>query len=611
MPAHDDFKRMAMKRSGAPIELSGTVSPEYCARPLLRSCDRRSAERLPDGDCPPARSPACRRALVRRAGIVLLASLAGCAGSQPSARVNDKLQLPAPAVVEKPADPARLRLTDHGTVVKLSPLSVIETAFNHQPDIKSSYARFKSEEARYDFFYVSRDALTPSVTLSNTVNESREPTEDDLIDVTRERKHAIELGLKKQFFDTTEMEVGMGFRSETIEEATGNQPYVSASVRYPLWASRKRLERASEDIFRRNELNDTRLGYIKQVRNQISRALSRFHRVLFAKRDIESLKRWKADLEAALQIAQSITGRDVTTDRQRLQAEISRVEADIQRTTGEYEILLTRLKAECGLPFYAELDLIDTPFDPFDGMSREQLVQQALKTDPELATLRNAVRNAEAQLDLAKRGRWDVALFLNGQADLEGGDRWRDHSDWSVTGGLEVSAVDRRVTNSLMRQAQSDITRYTRAIEAREDLIFADALESIVRIETLRASRDNLQGSLKRFRADYEKGLAEYQRNELNIDDLLKRRETLYDQEEEIAAMTYRIGQYTTYLCSTTGKFFELLNGPEPQDAPSARDRRHPARSEPARPRGEASGMRRLLPRPAAPPVPAPRRPNA
>ena len=578
MPAHDDFKRMAMKRDGSLTKITATLSSD-----VARARDDTVARRTPREG---------RAGVAWWIGLGLLAVVVGCAGDQPSARVNDKLQLPAPAVVEKPADPARLKLTDHGAVVKLSPLSVIETAFNHQPDIKSSYARFKSEEARYDFFYVSRDALTPSVKLSNTVDESREPTDEDVIDVTRERKHAIELGLKKQFFDTTEMELGMGFRSETVEGATGNQPYVSASVRYPLWASRKRLERASEDIFRRNELNDTRLGYIKQVRNQLSRALSRFHRVLFAKRDIESLKRWKADLEHALEIAESIRGRDVTTDRQRLKAEISRVEADIQRTTGEYEILLTRLKAECGLPFYAKLELIDTPFNPFDGMSREELVAQALKTDPELATLRNAVHNAEAQLDLAKRGRWDVALFLSGQADLEGADQWRDHSDWTVTGGLEVSAVDRRVTSSLMRQAQSDITRYTRAIEAREDLIFADALESIVRIETLTASRDNLAGSLKRFQTDYEEGLAEYERNELNIDDLLKRRETLYDQEEEIAGMTYRIGQYTTYLCSTTGKFFELLHGPTPESAPSVRRRStagRPVRGSRSPSRGEAA----------------------
>ncbi len=48
----------------------------------------------------------------------------------------------------------------------------------------------------------------------------------------------------------------------------------------------------------------------------------------------------------------------------------------------------------------------------------------------------------------------------------------------------------------------------------------------------------------------------------LNIDDLLKRRENLFDQDQEIARLTFLVGANVAELCAATGKFFELLDKP-------------------------------------------------
>ena len=92
--------------------------------------------------------------------------------------------------------------------------------------------------------------------------------------------------------------------------------------------------------------------------------------------------------------------------------------------------------------------------------------------------------------------------------------------------------------------------------------MYADTLEPFIRIDTLGASREELIGNLSRFQEDFSRGLQEFAIGELNIDDLLKRRETLFDQEEEIASLGNFVGVNIAELCTATGKYFELVGLP-------------------------------------------------
>jgi hypothetical protein len=125
------------------------------------------------------------------------------------------------------------------------------------------------------------------------------------------------------------------------------------------------------------------------------------------------------------------------------------------------------------------------------------------------------------------------------------------------------------VTDSLIRQAESNIARFNQEIVAREDQVFVDTFEPLLRIETLGQSRDELVANLPRYQADYDNGLDEYFADKLNIDDLLTRREELFYQEQEISRLTYMVCINVAELCAATGKFFELLNG-DPDDPGSA-----------------------------------------
>jgi outer membrane protein TolC len=283
-----------------------------------------------------------------------------------------------------------------------------------------------------------------------------------------------------------------------------------------------------------------------------------------------NFSQWRDDLQQLLQRIDALPGRDVTGDRSRIEAEIASVSAEVRNTAGRREIELARLKSRCGIAFHASVELADEPFNPFEDMSHEEMLRQSIETDPEIATLENSRRNAEAQLDLARRGQWDISLLFDAESSLEGRGEADGDSDWSVMTGLEIGKVDTRVTNSLIRQAQSRINQFTQAIASRENEIFVDTLEPFIRLDTLSASRQQLIDNLPRFEADYQTGLQEYLNGKLNIDDLLKRREKLFEQQDEIADLTFLLGANVTELCAATGKFFDLINNDNQDEPPPA-----------------------------------------
>lgn len=480
--------------------------------------------------------------------------------------MQQAVRLPVPAESQTP--PAPERLADHVEVdgFLLSPRSLISITFSLNPQIKSSYERFKSEEARYDFFVVSRDSLTPNVRTRNAFLERRDQFDidrgrTDRI-VTRDRGHIVEAGVEKRFFDTSELDFAVGYESREFDNQIGNHPYVSAQMRYPLWVSRQKLERTSEDIFRRNELDDAQLAYIDDVRNAIQAALFKFHEVVQLRSRVGHTRSRRDDLQAVLDRIDEIQGGNNAADQARLQAEVARNSADLRVFSGRYDIDIARLKSVSGVPFFAEVEVLDEPFNPFAGMDHRSVLLASIETDPEIATLHNSVKNAEVQLDLARRGKWDLTLLLDGRSSLEGRGTEDGDSAWSVSVGMDVSAVDPRVTNSLIRQAQANIYRFKQAIASRENEIFVDTLEPLVRLETLGQSRDELIRTLPQFRRDYEDGMRRYLLGDLSVDDLITRRNNLFLQEEEIANLTFLLGANVAELLSATGKAFELLDHP-------------------------------------------------
>ncbi len=514
------------------------------------------------------------RRLARIAIASLCCAASSCRSSMPSSDVEWRSTLPIPAegAAEPEADPeaAGPPPAPEPDTHRISARALVPLTFDLHPEIKSSYQRFKAEEARYDFFYVSRDSLTPSLRLMSEFERSGSRDAGRWIH-DEQSDHSAELSLEKRFFDTTRIDFGSGLAGSIENGDGGYRPYAFAEMYYPLAGSRERLERTSEALFRRNELDDAQLEYIKKVRSLIQNALEQFYEVIELQKRLGAAERWQSDLETLLEEMGRVEDRDTAGDESRARAELAQAASTVRNMRGRYEIEVAGLKAASGLSLEDEIEIDEEPFNPFLGEVRAEILEVAIQTDPEIATLRNASANAKIQFDLARRGRWDIALRAGGQADIRGEGTAADDDSWAIFAGLEIGAVDRRVTASLERQAQANMRRFDQAIVARHRRIHVSALDSLIRIETLTASRDELIANLGRYEEDYRNGVQEYLAGTLNVDDLLDRRETLFQQEDQLAELTNWIGENVAELCSATGRFFEMLgsrSAEEPQERP-------------------------------------------
>jgi len=520
-------------------------------------------------------------ALLIAGAACLVAGCAGLKGELPSQTVESGLAMPVPrggvadtptptslpAAATQPSDEDMPAPSPSAHYV-LDPVRVINLAFNNQPAIKQRYQSFKAEEARYDFFYTSRDSLTPGMRVYNKMAGER----DSIDGQYRDREHVAEMFVEKRFFNTSRLSFSTGYHV-TGEQWTGeqaNHPFVAGSLRYPLSASREALQRASEQIVRQNDLDNAKLQYLETVRTRLLWALFDYYGTIDTRDRLEMTRRWLHDLRAMTVEIRGVTDRDVESDLQRVQAEVASVEADWRDLSGRLEVRLDELKSGIGLSFDSTLELMEESFNPFAGVSRERLLELSLATDPEIATLRNGVRNAQAQLDLARRGKWDAALIFSGESALEGDQGDQGSSQWQVSASVELRRVDERVTTSLEREALANIERNQQAIRARENNIYVGTLDPMIRMKTLTLNIKHLTSNLDRYQRNYDEGLTRYRRGELNIDDLLSRRQELFNQQSEIINSKRRLGDAIAQLCSATGKFFDLINEHNGQSASQA-----------------------------------------
>jgi len=489
----------------------------------------------------------------------------------PSQMVGSRLDMPVPhaapaKVTASPAArPAATQPSSRPTAPTtaavphflLSPLSVINLTFNHNPGIRERYHNFQAEEARYDFFYTSRDSLTVGTRLDSTFAGERDREHKQ-----RDRHHVAEVFVEKLFFNTSRLDVSSGYRfsEEQWSGVRSSHPFVKGSLRYPLWTSRVALQRASEEIVRQNDLNDAQLEYLQTVRLNLQESFNFFYGAIQMAARIELIRLWLEDLHLLRDELGGIKDGGASSDLERVEAEIATAEARYREVQGRLEIEIDAIKAAVGLPFDATVEILDEPFNPFADASREELLRLSIATDPEIATLKNAVSNAQVQLDLARRGKWDAALVFSGECQFEGARAEQGTSEWYLSAGIELSAIDDRVTGSLEREALADIERFHQAVRNRENEIHVETLGSLISLKTAMINIEELSSNLDRYVRDYTTGLAEYRSGGLNIDDLLVRRENLFKQQREVVWSRSSLGHQVARLCSSTGKFFDLIN---------------------------------------------------
>lgn len=436
----------------------------------------------------------------------------------------------------------------------LNPVRVIRLTNAYYPYIKENYENKMSKEARYDFFIANLSAVSYGARVSGY---------KDVINNRWSRSRAYgwgpELYVEKKFFNSGEASLNVRYDYDNADGEFGSETQVGAYLEYPLFASREALERESEKIFWRNELNDANLEYFRSVREAINWALDAYFRTLEYQERIEYSKAYVASLRALHEKMLNTNDPAITKDCDKVLAKITSEQAEQETLIGRFNIDVQDLKSHMGLPFQCPIVMQIEEFNPFKGKTQDELMRISLETDPEIKVLRNAILSAEAELNLARRGKWDTSFFLRGDKTLGGAGSTEGEHGYSVGAGINLRHIDPRITKSMEREAQADIRRYESSIKGRENEIFVDTTDAIVNIETYGNKFRTLIENLPRYRSDYETGVTSYFNRQITIDELLQKRDDHYEQQRIIADSRESYFSNIADLCASTAQYLEYL----------------------------------------------------
>ena len=506
-------------------------------------------------------------------GLVMVAAgcstLVGCtAGSLVNSGNSNGLSLPIPPGLEKingrstfavASQPVLSKyLAGEPTTIDLTPMRVVHLAFENSPKIKSAYLRYVGEKARYDYIMATWTSNTPGAAIGPGWQRSLDA--DDTI--TNQRTQKAEAFLERNFLDTSQLRLFAGALNEDGDRADGYHPSAGGLFRFPLWISREALQRTSQQIFQQTRVNDAQLEYVKTVREQLSELTATFFAVLGIGQRVEFRQQQIRDLQAIL--ARVEAGGGNPADRQRLEAEISTATSELRSQQSNYAIEMAWMTSTMGLPRDLTVRLVDEPFDPFNGAPAEELLGLSMRVDPEIATLQNAVKDAEVQLALARKGRLDVTAHLGAQADMKGSEAWTGRTEYRADALLSIAFIDPRVSNSLAREASANVAQYQQAITRRRNEVYVEAFEPLAKIQALEQMIPALRDNVERYRQDFQTAVEDYFAGRMDVDDLVSRRQDLLAQEFELSMRKSEMGSRMASLAGATSKFFELLAQPAP-----------------------------------------------
>jgi outer membrane protein TolC len=435
----------------------------------------------------------------------------------------------------------------------LTPMKVIHLTFELCPRIRAAYLRYMGEKARYDYIMANWTSTTPGALIGPGWNR----TQDAADTISNEQTQRVEAFVERNFLDTSRFRAFAGALNEDAGESHGFHPTAGGLLQYPLWVSREALQRSSEQIFQQTRVNDAQLEYVKQVRENLGNLTSTFFGVLGIYQRVGIRQHQIDDLHEIQRRAEG-AGKPAT-DLQRIQAEEVTATTALRDQQSNYEIEMAWMTSTMGLPRGLDVRLVDEPFDPFGQTPQEEMLAMSLQTDPEIATLKNAIRDAEVQLALARKGKVDVTMSLGASTDLAGSGSRSGQAEYRAEALLTVAFIDARLSNSLAREAGANIRQYEQAIQRRRNNVYVEANEPLIKIRMLGKNIPDRQRNVERYQRDYEAAVRDYVAGRMDIDNLLQRRTGLLNEELELSYNKGELGGRISSLATTTGKFFELL----------------------------------------------------
>jgi outer membrane protein TolC len=436
----------------------------------------------------------------------------------------------------------------------LDAVQVIKLTARFSPEIRQSYERKLAEEARYDFFIYNRSAFSYGAATNFDYVRYHTDASKSL-----DKTLIPQVFVRKDFYDTTSASMNVGYNLYDFQSGHEANGFVAGRVSVPLVASREALERSSAKIYQQNEVSDARLGYYQRIRNQISNALHNLAWAQHSQARIDRMDAYRADLEALLSTVSSLSGRDTAADAAKVQATLGSACAECESSRNDFAIASETLRNVMGIPFETPIEIASNNWNPFEGENQETLERVALETDEEIKTLINSIRNAQAELDLARKGKWDTRLNMSVARNFTGNGDNDGDADYIIGTGVEVTRIDDRISRSLEQIALANIREYKNAITNRQRDIHTRIVEAYKNLVGQLAEVRTREANLPRYRDDYAKGVELYLAGKITIDEVIQRRKNVLDEQNTILHARGEAHDALTTLVSSTGRYEEYI----------------------------------------------------
>ncbi len=326
-------------------------------------------------------------------------------------------------------------------------------------------------------------------------------------------------------------------------------------------------KRAAEEVKKAKEAQLPAIEH--RVRADVTRA---FHAVIGAREMLYTIGEGRKHLEKARKRLEEDLAKEEGTETQVDLIKLQVFEAEIdyieQQTRLIEQTALAALRFLVGGP---DGERIDVPDDPQTRVGREleplaEYLDRALRSRPELAALRHAIKALEAKVDMRRSDFWpDLLLVLSwrfgwtpGRTDIE---NWLLTDNYNYGGGIPTAALALRYNLDWgldvyrLDEAKAELSAAAADQQRALDAILLEVRTTYIKVASTRESIDKLGKSrtlVKGWIAAVAQGHAAGLNTSKDVKDALKEYFTI------MAQMHTLIGEYNAGLTSldrATGEF--------------------------------------------------------
>lgn len=446
----------------------------------------------------------------------------------------------------------------------VSASSIIRITYDNNKNIVA--AKYSLESAEYAFKQFERglSEFTPFIMNNSATRDTRKyPSDENGHNKSTNYNYKTRVGMKKEFFDGSEIFGGLGYRGETGDAGTGNYPFAEAEYKFPLFGSYTTLQRITDRTFEENEVFNARLSYVNAVRDTIRDAQENYFWLQIM------LERLDLDREALKDYQNLLSRKHVTfkdSDRRMVDNEIKSVQSEITKNEGNVNTYRVLLQDQIGIHHLnlAGIERInlytDKPYGQiYLSQTTEQVIQEAKQNDAEIRILALALKNSELKRNLARKGKWDIFGRIEGSYDFTGEQNYEERSGYNVGVGLDIRLIDPTYLKISLKRAEAEINKYNSKIARREEALYNLIDRKHASVKSLRQQADELRASMSSRKGIFEQKRAAYLEGKETMDNLIAARKSLLDTQINLTEVIGDFWEIITELDQSTGIYFKEL----------------------------------------------------